>query len=318
MILQQKGIDYKFFGELGREFGVFRDLIRNSFYDVKNPGEDTKRMEQLLVAIELENLASEKSSRMEMSKVKVLKVHEGERLKPHKKVPQFMFSIDDIDVMREFDPHQSTTLLLQSGFSLVVGIMKTLGPYEAPSKPDGEVYFEIDEKFKIDEEKLYDITFIPSDFSMSLGYEALTSISKYGLQKYFQDFDQEPSASAASASATLNKASNPDVVQHIEVDTSSPEGIEVFSSSSDSSFEDVCRRESPQTHEFATRYQPGSSEIETYQKMAQLYSLSPPSSSFKWMNHNIAHNKEQQIAVKNIVKSTAKPFPFIVFGPPGR
>lgn len=38
---------------------------------------------------------------------------------------------------------------------------------------------------------------------------------------------------------------------------------------------------------------------------------------FKWLNPKIASNKEQTIAITNIVNSTAFPFPYIIFGPPG-
>lgn len=41
-------------------------------------------------------------------------------------------------------------------------------------------------------------------------------------------------------------------------------------------------------------------------------------SSFVWENANIGNNKEQKIAIKNIVKGTAFPFPYLILGPPGK
>ena len=38
---------------------------------------------------------------------------------------------------------------------------------------------------------------------------------------------------------------------------------------------------------------------------------------FKWLDKRVATNKEQMMAIKNIVNCTAYPFPFIIFGPPG-
>lgn len=38
---------------------------------------------------------------------------------------------------------------------------------------------------------------------------------------------------------------------------------------------------------------------------------------FEWFNQQIAANEEQKLAIKNIVNSTAFPFPYVVFGPPG-
>lgn len=38
---------------------------------------------------------------------------------------------------------------------------------------------------------------------------------------------------------------------------------------------------------------------------------------FEWFNSNIADNKEQKIAIANIVNCTAFPLPYIIFGPPG-
>lgn len=39
---------------------------------------------------------------------------------------------------------------------------------------------------------------------------------------------------------------------------------------------------------------------------------------FKWFNKKIAANKEQKIAITNIVNGSAFPFPYIIFGPPGK
>lgn len=39
--------------------------------------------------------------------------------------------------------------------------------------------------------------------------------------------------------------------------------------------------------------------------------------SFEWINKNIQNNEEQKIAVQKIVECKARPFPFVVFGPPG-
>ncbi|XP_065080260.1 putative helicase MOV-10 [Ochlerotatus camptorhynchus] len=41
------------------------------------------------------------------------------------------------------------------------------------------------------------------------------------------------------------------------------------------------------------------------------------SDQFEWFNSNLASNKEQKTAVINIVNETARPSPFILFGPPG-
>lgn len=38
---------------------------------------------------------------------------------------------------------------------------------------------------------------------------------------------------------------------------------------------------------------------------------------FKWFNPKIAANKEQIIAISNIVNGASFPFPYIIFGPPG-
>lgn len=42
-----------------------------------------------------------------------------------------------------------------------------------------------------------------------------------------------------------------------------------------------------------------------------------PFTKLNWMNEAIRHNKEQQIAIKNIVNRTSFPSPYIIFGPPG-
>lgn len=39
---------------------------------------------------------------------------------------------------------------------------------------------------------------------------------------------------------------------------------------------------------------------------------------FDWINKKIESNEEQKIAVQSIVNGKARPFPFIVFGPPGK
>lgn len=38
---------------------------------------------------------------------------------------------------------------------------------------------------------------------------------------------------------------------------------------------------------------------------------------FEWFNKSIGTNREQRLAVKNVVNCTAYPLPFIIFGPPG-
>jgi len=38
---------------------------------------------------------------------------------------------------------------------------------------------------------------------------------------------------------------------------------------------------------------------------------------FQWMNRSVNKNKEQQIAIRNIVNATSFPLPYILFGPPG-
>lgn len=38
---------------------------------------------------------------------------------------------------------------------------------------------------------------------------------------------------------------------------------------------------------------------------------------FNWCNKNISSNKEQMIAIKNIVNGSAFPYPYVIFGPPG-
>lgn len=40
--------------------------------------------------------------------------------------------------------------------------------------------------------------------------------------------------------------------------------------------------------------------------------------NFEWFNKNISTNLEQQMAIKNIFNRSARPLPFVVFGPPGR
>lgn len=39
---------------------------------------------------------------------------------------------------------------------------------------------------------------------------------------------------------------------------------------------------------------------------------------FRWRSSNIASNLQQKIAIKNIVNGSAFPFPYCVFGPPGK
>lgn len=39
---------------------------------------------------------------------------------------------------------------------------------------------------------------------------------------------------------------------------------------------------------------------------------------FEWYNPQISTNEEQMTAIKNIVNCTAYPFPYVVFGPPGK
>ena len=39
---------------------------------------------------------------------------------------------------------------------------------------------------------------------------------------------------------------------------------------------------------------------------------------FEWMNESLQGNKEQQIAVRNIVNRTSFPSPYVIFGPPGK
>lgn len=39
--------------------------------------------------------------------------------------------------------------------------------------------------------------------------------------------------------------------------------------------------------------------------------------SFKWFNPNVASNVEQQTAIVSIVNETARPYPYVLFGPPG-
>jgi hypothetical protein len=40
--------------------------------------------------------------------------------------------------------------------------------------------------------------------------------------------------------------------------------------------------------------------------------------AFEWCNKNIESNEEQKLAIKNIVNCTAYPYPYCVFGPPGK
>lgn len=39
---------------------------------------------------------------------------------------------------------------------------------------------------------------------------------------------------------------------------------------------------------------------------------------FKWCNTNINSNDQQKVAIKNIVNCSAYPFPYCIFGPPGK
>jgi hypothetical protein len=53
-------------------------------------------------------------------------------------------------------------------------------------------------------------------------------------------------------------------------------------------------------------------EVSYLKKNVQSYS------SFVWENKSIASNKEQMLAIKNILNEKAYPYPYVVFGPPGK
>lgn len=261
-------------------------------------------------------MASDKSLKMELSKVKVLKVPDDERRKPRKKIPQFRFTIDDGDVLREYDPTHPMTLLFSHGDSLVVGIMKTLEPYEVQSLSDDKVYFEIDGKFKMDEDKFYSVTFIPNDVSLSHGYEAIKNIRKYKLEEYFRNFDQEPDPLSSIDLTDTVEITKPKSLQ------SSNDVVEILSDSSDSP-DNSLTESSNRIETIGTSYPSlaqsngfGPIGAGKYQKIADLYSK-PSTSHFQWANPSLASNEEQMIAVKKIVNGKFRPFPFIVFGPPG-
>jgi hypothetical protein len=262
---------------------------------------------------------------MKIYKVKVSKVPDRERRRPSKKMIQFKFIIEDLDVQREYDPSQSTTLILQTkDGGLAVGIMKTVEAYEV-QRDDDKVYFEVDQNIKMDENELYDITFISNDSTLSHGYDAIKNIKKYDLEEYFRDFDKEPASLDQVSQAEVARQSGQDNVYPIEVISNVPcssnNVIEISSnssSSSNTSYDDSY-------NQFTSNLEPDSSEsgfasgAETYQKIAMLYSIPPISKKvfFNWMNKSIGDNQEQMVAVQNIVNATARPFPYVVFGPPG-
>lgn len=55
--------------------------------------------------------------------------------------------------------------------------------------------------------------------------------------------------------------------------------------------------------------------VEKYEKF---YSSEFTDGDFVWFNNRVEGNKEQSTAIKSIVNCVAYPFPYIIFGPPGK
>lgn len=206
----------------------------------------------------------------------------------------YKFLIRNKTMISKFRSTENTTIKLTSCHSrhdILIGQVQYLRGERKNSK--GELKGEIEAVFQLSPGQnlahvlrdRQDIRLFPKDLSLSIGYEVLEELDKNAsLGLLLNDFGD----SAKDAIKLDNEKRENDQTEYWNWAKSSCTNI---SSYLENVANPITKQSEPEVNEL---------------------------DDFNWINTNIADNDEQKIAVKNIVASTARPFPFVVFGPPGK
>lgn len=248
--------------------------------------DDKKRMQQLLLAIEFENLANDETDLI----VKNVRIFE---YKPNPSEKLFSFILHKKSMIKKLNDENST-LLLTSGHTsapnlhiATVRSIRTVDDDEGQAfsksrkHTEAQIIFHLSptEQTHLRMFDRYNIRLIVGDFSLSWGYKALKTLLAKNIESFVTSF--ESSRRDLTQLKTENQHEN-----QIECSTGT--------------------NNEHSNHSMEVSKQPEHQNEDVLEK------------NFEWANSNVAQNEEQKLAIKKIVTSSAKPLPFIVFGPPGK
>lgn len=273
-------------------------LHRALFYINNDPSQmDDNRVAQLMLALQFEALAG--VSRDKFSNVTVSSAGEM----------RYRFECD-------MDPDDFTKVLSNVAFlKLSVGSRKSIFCIIEGSSLGvkyRDVYFRPYLAQSINTRIAYDISFVLNDIPLCVGYLALTSIQTMRLTDYFCDFDKTP------FSYSFN---SPDYSPNSPYYT--PASPDYSSKSPNYTLNSPVYSPKPPDRPHTSPVFTSTSPFHTPTSpvYVQSYSTNHEGSNlqfqFDWINERIKTNEEQKTAVESIFHEKARPFPFVVFGPPG-